>query len=93
MWLVIWVYTVTLEQSRTPSCGLRDSPVGSLWRRRGHELRVWVWWVFPVLGLDSLNRAVQILQKDFLSDGLLNAFTHSWGEKNKHTQEEGSYYR
>lgn len=35
--------------------------------------------MFPVLGLDSLRTAVHILQKDFLSDGLLDAFTHSHG--------------
>lgn len=87
-WLVMETHTVTVEQSGKPSCGL-GHPVGFLWRRRGHELRVWVRWVFPVLCLDSWRTAVHILQEDVLRDGLLDAFTHSWEEK----RQAGSYFR
>lgn len=61
---------------------LRDGP----FRRGGrHQLRIWIRWVFPVLGL---NAAIHILQEEFLCDGLLDAFTHSWREQqhtHKHT--------
>lgn len=84
MQLVTWMHTVTAEQSRGPGAGLRDGPGGSLWRGRGHELRVRVWRLFSVLGLDSLNGPVQILQEDFLGDGLLDALADSWREESAH---------
>ena len=83
-----WWFTLAGEQSREPGCRLRDGPVGSLRRGRGHELRVRVCRALPVLGLDRLGTAVYVLQEDFLSDGLLDAFTHSCGENNTHTHTE-----
>lgn len=64
------------------SC-LWDRPGGSFGRGGRHQLRVWIGWAFPVLGLDAV---IHILQQVFLGDGVLDAFTHSWRESsNTHT--------
>lgn len=80
-----------VAQSR--SCGLWGFTVGSFGRGRRHQLSVWVRWAFPVLCVDSLSRAVQKLQEDFLSDGFLDAFTHSWREKQAQTRGRKSTQR
>lgn len=69
---------------QSPAAGLRDGPVGSLGRRRGHQLRVRVCRAFLVRGWDCRGDAVNVLQEDGLGDRLLDAFPHSWAGQ-KHT--------
>lgn len=69
---------------QSPAAGLRDGPVGSLGRRRGHQLRVRVCRAFLVRGWDCRGDTVNVLQEDGLRDWLLDAFPHSWAGQ-KHT--------
>lgn len=68
---------------QSPAAGLRDGPVGSLGRRRRHQLRVRVCRAFLVRGWDCRGDAVYALQEDVLRDRLHDAFPHSWAETHR----------